>query len=116
MDTLTLPRPRPRAFASLVSAVLAAALFAPAVACGGDDDAAAGGDPKVACDTMCKDAAFAGSNLLDEGHETNCFCTGGGAGEVTAAACTTMCESVGKPGSPFTSGAGATKANACQCQ
>lgn len=63
---------------------------------------------------MCKGAGYTSSNLSEQGHETNCFCQGGTGGQVSDAACTEMCKSVGKPGTTFGT-SGAAK-NACQCQ
>ncbi|MCW5832957.1 MAG: hypothetical protein KIS78_11155 [Labilithrix sp.] len=90
--------------------VVAVLLVATTTGCGDDDD---DGDVNAACDAMCKGAGFTSSRLEEHGHETNCFCTGG-SGTVSADACTNMCKSTGKPGSPF--GSGPAGANACQCQ
>lgn len=94
-------------FVSTVTALLVAS----SAACGSDDEVGSS-DPTAACDSMCKGGGFTASRLDAQPNETNCFCTG--AGTITAAACTDMCKSTGKPGKPF--GSGGATANACQCQ
>lgn len=96
----------------LLLSLAVAAVMSAVPACSDDDEKS---DPTAACDSMCKSTGFASSRVDAQPHETNCFCTG--TGTVTPAACTDMCsKAAGKPGAPFTSGAGVTNANACQCQ
>lgn len=89
-------------------------LAAAVLAAGCSDDSEETKSPAVACTDMCTKAGFSSGRADVQPHELNCFCTG--AGTVTPAACTEMCSSQNKKGSPFTSGQGVTSANACQCQ
>jgi hypothetical protein len=83
------------------------------VACSSDDEAGGSKTPAAGCTDLCTAAAFSGSRVDVQPNEINCFCTGGTA-DVAAAACTSMCTSIGKTkGAPFKSGA--TNFNACQC-
>ena len=93
--------------------VFALGLVAMPAGCSDDEDDKKN-DSAASCTSLCTGAGFSAGRADVQPNEINCFCTGG-SGVVTASACKSMCDGLGRATSaPFGGSAGAE--NACQCE